>query len=126
MLRQLSAHQIAEWEAYNRLDPIGEERDDFRIAHLMSLIFNIHLQENSKKQLSEKDLKTALDFMVEWDDEIRNKKKAKKQSWQEMKEILLTIAKTQNKNVERQERLQASLKKPPTLPVANPLKKRKL
>ena len=41
MLEQLTSSQVSEWMVYNRLDPIGEWRADYRIAVLCSTIANI-------------------------------------------------------------------------------------
>jgi len=41
LLDQLTSAQLSEWEAYDRLDPVGEWRADFRAASLMSVITNI-------------------------------------------------------------------------------------
>ena len=65
MLDKLTAYELAEWEAYDRIDPIGAWRDDFRGAKLESLILNIVNQlfaEKGKKP----HVTTALDFMPDW------------------------------------------------------------
>jgi hypothetical protein len=98
-LDQLTGPQIAEWEAYNKIDPIGEWRNDFRGAKLESLIINIVQQLYAKKGHSP-IVTTPIDFMPDWlgEKEIG----PKKQSVEEMKEILLSFARRQNKEVERQ------------------------
>jgi hypothetical protein len=96
-LDQLTSKQISEWEAVDRIDPIGEWRNDFRIAKLESLITNIVQQLYAKKGVTPK-LTTPLDFMVDWSGEAKVQE-PKKQSVEEMKQLLLGIAKSQNKKV---------------------------
>jgi predicted Zn-dependent protease with MMP-like domain len=66
--------QLSEWEAYDRIDPIGTWRADFRGAKLESLILNIVNQlyaEKGKKPV----VTTALDFMPDWiGDKVDDKK----------------------------------------------------
>jgi len=98
-LDQLTSKQISEWEAYDRIDPIGAWRDDFRIAKIESLITNIVQQLYAKKGYTP-TVTTPLDFMVDWTGD-RKEEEPKKQSVEEMKSILMGIAKTQNKRIER-------------------------
>jgi hypothetical protein len=96
-LDQLTSKQISEWEAYDRIDPIGSWREDFRGAKLESLITNIVQQLYAKKGSTPK-VTTPLDFMVDWSGE-KQEAEPKKQSMEDMKSILLGIAKAQNKKV---------------------------
>jgi hypothetical protein len=41
MLRSITAKQFREWQAFDLLDPIGEERDDFRAASIVQALYNI-------------------------------------------------------------------------------------
>lgn len=41
MLRQMSWTQFLEWEAYDALDPFGEERADYRSAQVSQALWNI-------------------------------------------------------------------------------------
>lgn len=93
LLDSLTSEQLSEWEAYDKIDPVGTWRDDFRMARLASLITNIANVVYCKKGHKPKETK-ALDFMPDWGGEIIPKKK---QSVEEQKEILLTIAR-QSKN----------------------------
>lgn len=95
-MEQLTSVQLGEWEAYDRLDPIGTWRDDFRLAYLSSLITNLTLSVHGKKGVK---MTNPMDFMLDWDGTM--KQEPKKQSVEEMKEILMQFAKTQNKRVER-------------------------
>ncbi len=63
---QLTASQISEWEAYNKIDPIGSWREDYRIASLSALIENIVTTLYGKKGIKKK-VCTPLDYMIDWE-----------------------------------------------------------
>jgi hypothetical protein len=92
---------LAEWQAYDSLDPIGEWRADFRIASLQAFIQNaikpFYKNTNSKQAV-------PLDFMPDWSDEIH--RDSEQMSVEQIKSALMGIAKVQNKKV-------ANQKKPP-------------
>ena len=88
LLDELSAYEIAEWEAYDRLDPIGEFRADFRMAELATVITNIAIKWAAGKK--KVDLVDILDFIPKWD--AGAPKEVKKQSVEEMKKALKEIA----------------------------------
>jgi len=107
-LDQLTGPQITEWEAYDKIDPIGKWRDDFRGAKLESLVVNIVQQLYAKKGVKP-IITTALDFMPDWLGEKREE--PKQQSVEEMKQVLLSLAAYQNKK----ERIAEPIKmKPPS------------
>ena len=110
LLDQLTSRQLSEWEAYDRLDPIGEWRVDFRMASLEAFISNIVTKIWGEKGSK---LSTPLDFMTEWDkekldEEVKDAEdtfmswtdhgwvERTKQSTEQMKQMMLTIAKAQN------------------------------
>ena len=71
---KLTSYELAEWEAYDKIDPIGTWRDDFRSAKLESLMINIVNQlyaEKNKKPI----VTTALDFMPDFAGDGRYEKK---------------------------------------------------
>jgi len=93
---------LAEWEAYDRLDPIGEWRDDFRMAELASLILNIAIRWGAgKKQVK---LTEITDFMPQWD--VTAPKGIKQQSVEEMKQVFKDIMQAQNQIVGRKKRVE--------------------
>lgn len=49
LLEELTSTQISEWQAYDSLEPLGELLDDFRIARLSQLIFNLTQSVHGKK-----------------------------------------------------------------------------
>ncbi len=50
MLQRMSSRELAEWRAYDRLEPIGEPRADFRMAVLTSLIANVNRDPEKAKE----------------------------------------------------------------------------
>ncbi len=101
-MEQITSNQLFEWEAYDTIDPIGTWRDDFRVAKLAALIQNLVMQLYAKKGTTPK-LRTIIDEMPDWLGD-RTEEMNKKQSVEEMKEILLSIASTQNRKVAMQKR----------------------
>jgi hypothetical protein len=57
LARRLSARELAEYEALDRLDPFGPERGDLRMAILASLIANVNRDPKKTKAFK------PLDFM---------------------------------------------------------------
>jgi len=99
-LDELSGPQLSEWEAYDRLDPIGAWRDDFGIATLVSAMTNIvrSLYWDEEKYGKAKMTGPA-DFMPGWDKE-QVKSEPIRQSVEEMRQVMYTIAGA-NKKKER-------------------------
>jgi DNA-directed RNA polymerase specialized sigma24 family protein len=91
-LEQLTASQIAEWEAYDRLDPIGEWRNDFKFAYLASIITNLMIRAYGKKG---SELTKLDDFLIKWDG---SEQEVKRQSVEEMKQVMLNLMASQNKD----------------------------
>lgn len=94
MLDELTSTQLSEWEAYDRIDPIGTWRDDFRMSYLAALLTNIAIRTNAKKGTP---LVSLSEFILDWD--IRAPREIKKQSVTDMRKALLGLAKIQNKKV---------------------------
>lgn len=97
---------MSEWEAYDRMDPIGTWREDFRMAYLSSLITNLTISVHGKKGAKQT---TIMDFMPKWDS-LGDEKEVKVQSVEDMKKALLEIAGAQNK---KEARKKANINKPP-------------
>jgi hypothetical protein len=72
-----------EWEAENFLEPIGEQRADYRMAVICSTVTNLAGYINSKKG-QWKPVKPQ-DFMPKWDSEGN----PEKQSVEDMKEFMM-------------------------------------
>jgi hypothetical protein len=110
-LDELTSTQLSEWEAYDKIDPIGTWRDDYRMAYLACTIVNIVKQLYAEK--SEKlKLLAPMDFMPVWDAEKLKEIEEKPQDLNEMKNMLLSIATAQNKKVKRLNQLKKD--KPPS------------
>jgi len=86
-LDQLTSSQLSEWEAYDKIDPVGTWRDDFRMAYLSSIVTNLVLSVHGKPGVKSK---APIDFMPDWDED--KEKVVKKQSIEEQKDILLALA----------------------------------
>ena len=102
MLDQLSSTQIREWETYDRLDPIGEWRSDFRDAQLRSMITNITRALYPEKGVEPK-MTTPLDFMPDWGN--LDSPEAEEQSVEEQKRILFGIAGDQKRRIRKDQSL---------------------
>lgn len=102
----MTSKQFSEWEAYDTLDPIGTWRDDFRIAHLESVIMNIVNSIYSEKG-KKPELAQPIDFLPDWSGERKELKEAKvyKQSTEEMKRILGGIVQQSKKDAVLKNRL---------------------
>ncbi len=90
---KLSSKQISEWQAYDRIDPIGTWRDDFRMAYLSMVATNlvkaVHGKESDK-------IAVPLDFMPDWgkgEEEV----KETGQTQEEMKQIMIGVARASKK-----------------------------
>lgn len=88
MLDQLTSAQLSEWEAFNRLEPVGEFRRDYRIATLTSIIYNFASSFGGKS--GKRVVSKPQDFML-WLDQPE-KGSEKEQSVDEMKEAVFAIA----------------------------------
>lgn len=97
---ELSSPELLEWEAYDKLDPVGSWREDIRLAYLSSVLVNIAITTHGKKGTK---LTKVEDFMLEWDEEAKELRQ-KGQSVEEMKAVLMSIAKEQNARVRREKK----------------------
>lgn len=87
LLDGLTGEQLTDWEIYDRLEPIGGFRQDYRFAQLCLLLFNIAQGfGDGKKKLKA----TAWDFMP-WGPKAPVVVE-EKQSVAEMKDIMLAMA----------------------------------
>lgn len=58
--QEVSAEEFVYWLAYDRLEPIGPERNDFYLAQVCACVMNTTRKKNSDKVWSSKD------FMMQW------------------------------------------------------------
>ena len=71
-MRSLTAKQFRAWEIVNELDPFTEERDDYRFASIVQMLFNINRGKGQK----------ALplgDFVLKWAPEEKQKQTPEQQ-----------------------------------------------
>lgn len=106
LLDKLTINQLLEWEAYDKIDPIGKWREDFHMSYLATLITNIARAVHAKKGTQMTEIE---DHMPAWGVSEEDKP-VKKQTVTEMKEILLGIAREQNLKDKREK---MNLDRPP-------------
>lgn len=85
----LTAEQLMEWEAYDRLEPIGDERIELHIAVLCATVTNLF-----KRALGTKGTKLSspLDFLICWDkDPQQEEAPVPVQSIEEQRKVLMEI-----------------------------------
>ena len=88
LLDSLTAQQLSEWEASDRLEPLGEWRADYRLAFLSSTVWNIAIRLYGKKGAK---MTKPKDFFIEWDRDPNEKEEPKRQSVEEMKKTLYDL-----------------------------------
>lgn len=81
--------------AYDQIEPIGEHRQDYRIATLCSVITNLFLAETKNPKYTSTE-----DYLFHWDVKGYKLKPKKKQTMKDMKNIMLAIAKDHNRKFE--------------------------
>lgn len=90
-MEQLTTTQLSEWEAYDRLEPVGRQRDDYRTALLCSVVTNIARAIWHKKG-STLQMTSPADFLPQWaGKEGSSDTPPKKQSVEEMKSFLQSL-----------------------------------
>ena len=95
---QITSAELSEWEAYDKIDPVGEWRSDLRMAIMASLMVNSFRGAYGKEGI---EMTTPEEFMPKYiQDEEDEQPKVKKQSVEDMKQALLAIAGTKYKKVD--------------------------
>ncbi len=90
-MEQLTSSQLAEWEAYERLEPFGSYKHDFEFGYLLSVITNLFIGAYGKKGTP---MTKPESFILRWgEDQVKEQ-----QSVEEMKSILMGIAEKVNKS----------------------------
>jgi hypothetical protein len=93
LLEVLSAKQITEWEAFNRIQPIGSRRFDYYFAYLMTTLHNIAIGFSGDKHA--KHFKFE-DFVPDW---AGIKEDTSEMSPEEIKQFWIAFAEEHNKKV---------------------------
>jgi hypothetical protein len=91
-LERITSSQLAEWEAYDRIEPIGGYRQDYRFAQVCHLIFDLAQSIYGKRGQRRKS--SPMDFMP-WGPE--QKVPVKKQTVEEMKQTMIAAFKPKAK-----------------------------
>lgn len=79
--RILDAQQMAEWEAYFRCEPHGEERADWHAAQICSILAEVNRDRDKKH-----DAYTIHDFKLDF-----FKEDGPEQSMEDMKSIMMSM-----------------------------------
>ena len=85
-MNDLTASQLAEWEAYNTLEPVGDYRQDYMMAQLTSIFYNFASSFGSKD--GRRKIAKIPDF-IPWMEQPEEKRED--QSLVEMKKSILSI-----------------------------------
>ena len=96
MLKELTSEQITEWLAYNKIDPIGKWRDDYRLSYLAAVVSNNFIKAFGKKNSK---MQPVSDFKFPWQE---NKQKLPTQ--EQLTAALMSWAVNHNKAIEAQEK----------------------
>lgn len=81
MLRRITPKQFFELMAFEELEPQETVKEDWRMAAIRQMIFNMAVEVKSRKEIKE--------FLLNWNPE--ETKKAEKQPWQMKKAIAYAI-----------------------------------
>lgn len=101
MNEQLTARQITEWEVYNRLDPIGEDRADFRMAVITSTIMNVALSFGSGGKGKPKPKYTTVsDFLPKWGED---KEQSEQQISDKVRNVFMGMSPTRRRRKRNKE-----------------------
>ncbi len=78
----MSAPQFRRWMAFYALEPLGEKRGDWQAASIVSAIWNTSLlRAGSRKRFR------VSDFLLEFQNVVKEVKKEAGQTWQQMRDI---------------------------------------
>lgn len=89
MLEAMTAGQLAEWEAYDRLEPIGGYRQDYMIGSVIKIVLELAQAVYGRKGRTLSC--TPWDF-VPWRPDVEQAQ-VKRQSVEEMRQVLQMLAK---------------------------------
>lgn len=78
LLVSMDAKELAEWMAYDRLEPFGEQRADLRSAMVCTIMANAWSGKGKRLKVD--------DFMPKFE------RQQKKQGWQHMKAVCEALA----------------------------------
>jgi hypothetical protein len=102
----LTSLQISEWQAFDRIYPIGEDRADYRISYLSSLITNLFIQVYGKTGAK---LTLPSEYEFKWGEAAEEESRQK--NIESIKHFLMSFASSQNRRVEKEEARKKKLHK---------------
>lgn len=91
---ELTSEQLSEWEAYERLEPFGDWKNDYRLAFMCSLLVNVNKSFHGKKNSK---MTSPEDFLIKWGrtKELEEEDRLEGvQTVDEMKQMIRSIAAT--------------------------------
>lgn len=80
MLKSISSAQLAEWEAFYKLEPFGPEADNWNFANVIAQIANMFSGKKGRR-------KKAQDFILKIRSPVQSK-----QSSEQIKNLLIAIS----------------------------------
>lgn len=80
MLRSITARQFVEWEAYARMEPFNELREDYRAASIAQMVFNMAVAVKDRKDIDA--------FLLKFGE----REPERHQTWQEQKALMMAVA----------------------------------
>ena len=83
---------MSEWESFYQTEPEQQVMEDYRFAQLCSIVTNIAKAVWGRKGSGNK-MTSPMDFMPDWLGEEQSSVPGKAQSLEEMKSVLMAIAK---------------------------------
>ena len=81
MLRSMSFRLFVEWQAYLQLEPVGEQREDWRAAQLLALIANVH-RDPKRRSMPYRPKEFLLQF---------GEPEGRRTDWRRQKEIWMDV-----------------------------------
>lgn len=98
----MSAPQFRRWASFYALEPLAEKRGDWQAAAICSAIWNSSLMRvRSDKRFRVKD------FLLEFQNAVKDLKKEKGQTWQQMQAIAkmwVTVGNAEEKRLGKRRR----------------------
>ena len=95
----MTSAELTEWEAFDRINPIGPERIELMIGTLCAVAGSITSKKGLDPSKFIPDYEKAFEKSLE---------EGRKQSPAEMKQVLLTVAEAHNKKLRRRQKKWAS------------------
>ena len=91
MLAELTGEQLDEWKAYDRIDPIGQDREELRFATLWARILNLTMAILTPKGKEYEPVQPK-EFMPSWDNVELEQAVPAAQTVDQMKKLFHMIA----------------------------------